>query len=182
MNKEEFLKKNEELVEKYVHDKEKNKVYVEMQKVMCSDFSSNPTMLDLYEALTDKYGDIMMFPCLCKYFINHAYNWFTFCIKSLGINIDFCVGKDKKDLMFQLWRARNILLFDLEEYLDIKDKQGRINFVIGEIESKIERNKVFEQNKKKKKNKTQKVVETKPKIAESPTKRKRIRIGEQVKY
>ena len=85
--------------------------------------------------------------------------------------------------MFQLWRARNILLFDLEDYLDIKDKQGRINFVINEIESKIDRNKVFEHNKKKeKKNKTQRVVETKPKVAESPTKRKRIRIGEQVKY
>lgn len=181
MEREEFLKKNDELVEKYVHDKEKNKVYIGMQKAKCNDFSSNPAMLDLYEALTDKYGDIMMFPCLCKYFINHAYNWFTFCIKSLGINIDFCVGKDKKDLMFQLWRARNILLFDLEEYLDIKDKQCRINFVINEIENKIERNKVFEQNKKKKK-KTPKVVETKPKIAESPTKRKRIRIGEQVKY
>ena len=150
---------------------------------MCSDFSSNPTMLDLYEALTDKYGDIMMFPCLCKYFITHKYNWFTFCIKSLGINIDFCVGKDNKDLMFQLWRARNILLFDLEEYLDIKYKQGRINFVISEIENKIERNKEFGHNKKKeKKNKTQKVVETKPKIEEGPTKRKRIRIGEQVKY
>ena len=181
MEREEFLKKNEELVEKYVHDKEKNKVYVEMQKVMCSDFSSNPTVLDLYEALTDKYGDIMMFPCLCKHFITHRYNWFTFCIKSLGINIDFCVGKDNKDLMFQLWRTRNILLFDIEEYLDIKDKQGRINFVINEIENKIERNKVFEQNKKKKK-KTLKVVENNPKIAENPTKRKRIRIGEQVKY
>ena len=182
MIREEFLKKNEELVEKYVHDKEKNKLYIEMQKAMCNDFVSKSGMLGLYEALTDKYGDIMMFPCLCKHFINHTYNWFTFCIKPLGINIDFCLGKDKKDLMFQLWRARNILLFDLEEYLDIKDKQGRINFVISEIESKIERKKVFEQNKKKKNNKTQKVAETKPKIAESPTKRKRIRIGEQVKY
>ena len=179
MNKEEFLSKNEELVEKYVHDKEKNKVYIGMQKAMCEDFAAMQRWLDLYEALSSKYGDIMMYPCLCKHFITHRYNWFTFCIKSLGINIDFCLEKEKKDLMFQLWRARNILLFDLEEYLDIKDKQGRINFIINEIDNKIERNKVFEQNKK---NKTQKVVETKPKIAESPTKRKRIRIGEQVKY
>ena len=182
MYKEEFLTKNEELVEKYVHDKEKNKVYIGMQKYMCEDFATIQIWLDLYEALSSKYGDIMMYPCLCKHFITHRYNWFTFCIKSLGINIDFCLEKDKKDLMFQLWRARNILLFDLEEYVSIKDNQSRIDFVISEIESKIERNKVFEQNKKKEKNKTQKVVETKPKIAESPTKRKRIRIGEQVKY
>lgn len=181
MNKEEFLKKNEELVEKYVHDKEKNKVYIGMQKAMCEDFAAMQKWLDLYEALLARYGDIMMYPCLCKHFITHRYNWFTFCIKSLGINIDFCLEKGKKDLMFQLWRGRNILLFDLGEYNSIKDNQSRIDFVINEIENKIERNKVFEQNKKKKK-KAQKVVENKPKIAGYPTKRKRIRIGEQVKY
>ena len=182
MKEEEFLKKNDELVDKYIHDKEKNKPYIVIQKAMCMDFAKNERMLALFEALSNKYGEVCMYPCLCKHFLKHKYNWFTFYIRSLKLNIDFCVDKDTKDLMFQLWRARNILLFDLEEYLDIKDKQGRINFVISEIESKIERNKVFEQNKKKEKNKTQKVVETKPKIAESPTKRKRIRIGEQVKY
>ena len=81
--------------------------------------------------------------------------------------------------MFQLWRGRNILLFDLGEYVSIKDNKSRIDFVINEIENKIERNKVFEQNKKKK---APKVVGNKPKIVGNPTKRKRIRIGEQVKY
>ena len=181
MNREEFLKKNKELVEKYVHDKEKNKMYIELQKAMCEEFAAMQKWLDLYESLSARYGDIMMYPCLCKHFITHRYNWFTFCIKSLGINIDFCLEKEKKDLMFQLWRGRNILLFDLGEYNSIKDNQSRIDFVINEIENKIERNKVFEQNKKKEK-KAPKVVENKPKIAENPTKRKRIRIGEKVKY
>ena len=78
MNKEEFLRKNEELVEKYVHDKEKGKVYIGMQKAMCEDFADMQKYLDLYEALSVMYGDIMMYPCLCKHFTTHRYNWFTF--------------------------------------------------------------------------------------------------------
>ena len=177
MYKEEFLTKNEELVEKYVHDKEKNKVYIGMQKYMCEDFATIQIWLDLYEALSSKYGDIMMYPCLCKHFITHRYNWFTFCIKSLGINIDFCLEKEKKDLMFQLWRTRNILLFEYEELLNIKDSKERIDFVITEIEAKIVRN-----NARNYLTETAKKVADAPKVAPQPTKRKRVRIGEKVKY
>jgi len=177
MNREEFLTKNEELVEKYVHDKEKNKVYIGMQKDMCEDFAAMQMYIDLYEALSSKYGDIMMFPCLCKHFLKHKYNWFTFYIRSLKLNIDFCVDKDTKDLMFQLWRTRNILLFEYEELLNIKDSKERIDFVITEIEAKILRN-----NARKYLEETAKKVADTPKVAPQPTKRKRIRIGEKVKY
>ena len=173
MNKEEFLTKNEELVEKYVHDKEKNKVYIGMQKAMCEDFAAMQMYIDLYEALSSKYGDIMMYPCLCKRFLTHRYNWFMFYIRSLKMNIDFSVGKDTKDLMFQLWRTRNILLLDFNEWKNIKDNKERIDFVIKEIEDKIERNKIIKKSKK---------VADSPKVVTKPTKRKRIRIAKQIKY
>ena len=177
MNEEEFLKKNDELIEKYVHDKEKNKPYIVIQETMCMDFAKNERMLALFEALSNKYGDVCMYPCLCKHFLKHKYNWFTFYIRSLKLNIDFCVDKDTKDLMFQLWRTRNILLFEYEELLNIKDIKERIDFVITEIEAKIVRNnarKYLEENVK--------TVTDTPKVAPQQTKRKRIRIGEKVKY
>ena len=177
MNEEEFLKKNDELVDKYIHDKEKNKQYIVIQKAMCMDFAKNERMLALFEALSNKYGDVCMYPCLCKHFLKHKYNWFTFYIRSLKLNIDFCVDKDTKDLMFQLWRTRNILLFEYEELLNIKDSKDRIDFIINEIENKIERNKSI-----KKVIDTAKIVSDAPKVAPQPTKRKRIRIGEKVKY
>ena len=176
MKQEDFLKKNDELVDKYINDKVKNKPYIAIQKAMCMDFAKQERMVDLFEALTNKYGDVCMYPCLCKRFLKRQYNWFTFYIRSLKMNIDFCVDKETKDLMFQLWRTRNILLFEYEELLNIKDINERIDFVITEIEDKIERNKTLKENI------TAKKVADAPKVAPQPTKRKRIRIGEKVKY
>lgn len=107
--------------------------------------NAHPMMIALVEALKDD-TDCRILKCYNKRFYNYDYNWFDIFIPKYNLGIKLCKTVQEKDMAYQLYRYRPVVMFMLNDELTVDRMVDRIIQKIKKVgEQKYEKSKLNEQ-------------------------------------